>query len=368
MMNTQLYIGIMSGTSMDGADAVLIRMQGTRWLAAEAHAFAPYGHTLKADLLDLQHTGSNELHRSMLLSQQLSALYAGVTADLLAQQGLAPADITAIGCHGQTVRHAPEAGYSIQLADWARLAELSGIFTIGDFRSRDLAGGGQGAPLVPAFHEALFHSPHETRVVLNIGGIANISVLPDDAPAFGFDTGPGNMLMDAWVQHVWQQPYDADGAKAAQGRVLPDLLAALLAHPYFAQSHPKSTGRELFSLAWLHTHLNGAENAHDVLRTLLEYSAQSIAQAIDSSAPAARQVYVCGGGIRNQALMARLSTLLAPQQAALHSTAELQLDPQWVEAAAFGWLAACWINRIPAGTHHATGAHKPCILGAGHYA
>ena len=133
MMNTQLYIGIMSGTSMDGADAVLIRMQGTRWLAAEAHAFAPYGHTLKADLLDLQHTGSNELHRSMLLSQQLSALYAGVTADLLAQQGLAPADITAIGCHGQTVRHAPEAGYSIQLADWARLAELSGIFTIGDF-------------------------------------------------------------------------------------------------------------------------------------------------------------------------------------------------------------------------------------------
>ena len=291
-----------------------------------------------------------------------------MTADLLAQQGLAPADITAIGCHGQTVRHAPEAGYSIQLADWARLAELSGIFTIGDFRSRDLAGGGQGAPLVPAFHEALFHSPHETRVVLNIGGIANISVLPDDAPAFGFDTGPGNMLMDAWVQHVWQQPYDADGAKAAQGRVLPDLLAALLAHPYFALPHPKSTGRELFSLAWLHTHLNGAENAHDVLRTLLEYSAQSIAQAIGSSAPAARQVYVCGGGIRNQALMARLSTLLAPQQAALHSTAELQLDPQWVEAAAFGWLAACWINRTPAGTHHATGAHKPCILGAGHYA
>ena len=142
----------------------------------------------------------------------------------------------------------------------------------------------------------------------------------------------------------------------------------MLAHPYFALPHPKSTGRELFSLAWLHTHLNGAENAHDVLCTLLEYSAQSIAQAIDSSAPAARQVYVCGGGIRNQALMARLSALLAPQQAALHSTAELQLDPQWVEAAAFGWLAACWINRIPAGTHHATGAHKPCILGAGHYA
>ena len=367
-MSTQLYIGIMSGTSMDGADAVLIRTQGSRWLGAEAHAFTPYSDTLKAGLLDLQNCGSNELHRSMLLSQQLSTLYAGVAADLLAQQGLQPADITAIGCHGQTVRHAPEAGYSIQLADWARLAELSGIFTIGDFRSRDLAGGGQGAPLVPAFHEALFHSPHETRVVLNIGGIANISVLPDDAPAFGFDTGPGNMLMDAWVQHVWQQPYDADGAKAAQGRVLPDLLAALLAHPYFALPHPKSTGRELFSLAWLHTHLNGAENAHDVLRTLLEYSAQSIAQAIGSSAPSARQVYVCGGGIRNQALMARLSALLAPQQAALHSTAELQLDPQWVEAAAFGWLAACWINRTPAGTHHATGAHKPCILGAGHYA
>ena len=367
-MSTQLYIGIMSGTSMDGADAVLIRTQGSRWLGAEAHAFTPYSDTLKAGLLDLQNCGSNELHRSMLLSQQLSTLYAGVAADLLAQQGLQPADITAIGCHGQTVRHAPEAGYSIQLADWARLAELSGIFTIGDFRSRDLAAGGQGAPLVPAFHEALFHSPHETRVVLNIGGIANISVLPATAPAFGFDTGPGNMLMDAWVQHVWQQPYDAGGKKAAQGHVLPELLAALLAHPYFALPHPKSTGRELFSLAWLQTHLNGAENAHDVLRTLLEYSAQSIAQAIGSSAPDARQVYVCGGGIRNQALMVRLSALLVPQQADLKSSADLQLDPQWVEAAAFGWLAACWMNRTPGGTHHTTGARKPCILGAGHCA
>lgn len=365
MMNTQLYIGIMSGTSMDGADAVLIRMQGTRWLAAEAHAFAPYGHTLKADLLNLQNCGNNELHRSMLLSQQLSNLYAGVTADLLAQQGLTPADITAIGCHGQTVRHAPEAGYSIQLADWARLAELSGIFTIGDFRSRDLAAGGQGAPLVPAFHEALFHSPHETRVVLNIGGIANISVLPPDAPAFGFDTGPGNMLMDAWVKHIWQLDFDADGAHAARGNRITPLLETLLAHPYFALPAPKSTGRDLFSLPWLQAYLKNDWQPQDVLRTLLDYTALTVSQAIAEHAPQAAEVYVCGGGIRNRLLM---ETLQQQLPATLHSTAALNLDPQWVEAAAFGWLAACWVEGINSNPVRATGARHPCVLGAGYYA
>lgn len=367
-MSSQYYIGIMSGTSMDGADAVLIRMAQNRWQAAVSHAFTPFSDGLRRQLLALQDCGDNELHRSRLLSQTLSRLYADVVAKLLQNTGLSADDITAIGCHGQTVRHAPEHGYSVQLADLPLLAELTGIFTVGDFRSRDLAAGGQGAPLVPAFHEALFRHERETRVVLNIGGIANISVLPPDCAAFGFDTGPGNMLMDTWMQHIWQLPYDRNGEKAARGRLLPDLLADLLDHPYFTQPYPKSTGRELFSLDWLRGRLKGGEAPEDVLKTLLHYTAQTICEATLQAAPDVKNIYVCGGGIQNGALMYALSEWLKPRQIRLHSTAVLDLDPQWVEAAAFGWLAACWINRRPSNPHHATGAGKPCILGAGHYA
>lgn len=367
-MNSQYYIGIMSGTSMDGADAVLIRMEGTQWREAAAHAFVPYSDGLRQQLLDLQNVGTNELHRSRMLAQTLSRLYAQTVGKLLHDTELTPAQITAVGCHGQTVRHAPEHGYSIQLADLPLLAELSGILTVGDFRSRDIAAGGQGAPLVPAFHHALFGHPAETRVVLNIGGISNISILPPDAPAAGFDTGPGNMLMDAWMRHIWQLPYDQNGEKAAQGQVLPELFATLLDHPYFSLPHPKSTGRELFSLDWLQGRLKGGERPEDVLKTLLEYTAQTVFDAVVSTAPDVRNIYVCGGGIRNGALTASLNTLFAPKDIRLHSTAELGLDPQWVEAAAFGWLAACWFNRLPGNPHRATGASKPCILGAGHYA
>ena len=247
------------------------------------------------------------------------------------------------------------------------LAYLTGIFTIGDFRSRDLASGGQGAPLVPAFHQALFQHPQETRVVLNIGGISNISVLPPQQAAFGFDTGPGNMLMDAWMQHNWQQSYDRDGQRAAQGAILPDLLNRLLDHPYFRRPHPKSTGRELFSLNWLQGRLKGGEKPEDVLRTLVRYTAQTIRDAVDTAAPDTRNLYVCGGGIRNPVLMQDLADLFSPA-VGLNSTAALHLDPQWVEAAAFAWLAACWINRTPSSPNHATGAAKACILGAGHYA
>ena len=364
--HTQFYIGIMSGTSMDGADAVLIAMDNHRWQGAIAHAFRPYPETLKHQLLALQSTGENELHRSMMLAQQLSTLYAQTVHQLLQQQDLTADAITAIGCHGQTIRHAPEHAYSVQLANLSLLAEQTNILTIGDFRSRDLAAGGQGAPLVPAFHQALFHSPNEQRVVLNLGGIANISVLPPQQPAFGFDTGPGNMLMDAWVFKHWQQAFDANGDKAAQGNILPELLARLLAHPYFKQPPPKSTGRDLFSLSWLQGYLNPHQNPHDVLRTLLEYTAQSIADAIIDSAVTTQNIYVCGGGIRNRLLMERLNALLSPYGMQLHSTAALNLDPQWVEAAAFGWFAACWVNRVPSNPHHATGARKACILGAGY--
>ena len=365
IMSRQRYIGLMSGTSMDGVDAVLIQMENNRWLAAEAHAFLPYSDELKQDLLDLQQTGDNELHRSQLLSQQLSHLYAETVHLLLADTGLNPADIRAIGCHGQTIRHAPQTGYSIQIGNLALLAELTGIFTIGDFRSRDLAAGGQGAPLVPAFHQALFGDSSQTRVTLNLGGIANISVLPPHAPAFGFDTGPGNMLMDAWVKHIWQLDFDADGARAAQGSRISSLLDTLLAHPYFSLPAPKSTGRELFSLTWLQAYLNPQWQPHDILRTLLDYTAISAARAITEYAPQAEAVYVCGGGIRNRLLM---DTLQQQLSAPLRSTAALQLDPQWVEAAAFGWLAACWINGIHSNPVRATGARHPCVLGAGYYA
>ncbi|MBF0802806.1 MULTISPECIES: anhydro-N-acetylmuramic acid kinase [unclassified Neisseria] len=365
-MNEQLYIGLMSGTSMDGVDAVLVRMDKTRWLAAESHAFLPYSDRLKNDLLNLQNIGFNELHRSAILAQELAVLYAQTAAELLQRAGIPPHNITALGCHGQTVRHAPESGYSIQLADLALLAEKSGILTVGNFRSRDLAAGGQGAPLVPAFHETVFGSANETRVVLNIGGIANISVLPPQGAAFGFDTGPGNMLMDAWVNHIWQLPFDKNGAKAVQGRVLDSLLAQWLAYPYFARPYPKSTGRELFSLPWLLPQLSDGLNPHDVLRTLLEFTVQSIHNAVTTAAPAVRNIYVCGGGIRNTALMENLNKRFTAAGVSLHSTAALNLDPQWVEAAAFGWLAAAWVNRVSGNPYHATGAHGPRILGAGY--
>lgn len=353
---------------MDGVDAVAIRMHGTQWQGAFAHAFLPYSGSLKRDLLALQNVGENELHRSQILAIELANLYAEVVEKLLQTANLLPENIAAIGCHGQTVRHAPECGYSIQLANLPLLAEKTGIFTVGDFRSRDLAAGGQGAPLVPAFHKALFHNENETRVVLNIGGIANISVLPPCDDAFGFDTGAGNMLMDAWTQHIWQQAYDKNGALAEQGAVLPELLARLCSHKYFRQPYPKSTGRELFSLDWLQSQLSGSEKPHDVLRTLAQFSAKTIADAIFQAAPNAKNVFVCGGGIENSTLMACLTEEFAPKNITWHSTAALQLNPQWVEAAAFAWLAACWCTQTPSNPHHATGAHKTVILGAGHFA
>ena len=221
---TQYYIGLMSGTSMDGVDAVLAAFDGTRWQGALGHFAVPYSDDLRRRLLDLQNPGGNEIHRSEMLAQELVSLNAQAVHGLLAQQKLAPRDIAAIGAHGQTVRHAPEHGYTVQLLNLPLLAELTGIDTIGDFRRRDMAGGGQGAPLVPAFHQALFGSPEYGRVVLNIGGIANISVLQPNTDAAGFDTGPGNMLADAYMQHRFGQACDRDGALARSGHVIPELL------------------------------------------------------------------------------------------------------------------------------------------------
>lgn len=367
-MYNQYYIGIMSGTSMDGVDAVLVQMQGTKWQAAVAHHYLPYPEDLRKKLLDLQKIGENELHRSRILAQELSHLYAQVVKNLLEEQYFSPSDIMALGCHGQTIRHTPENGYSIQLVDLPLLAELTGIFTIGDFRSRDIAAGGEGAPLLPAFHKALFLKNGETRVVLNIGGISNISVLPAHGQVFGFDTGPGNMLMDAWTEHIWQQPYDKDGQKSAQGVVLPQLLESMLAHPYFAHAYPKSTGRELFSFDWLQGHLKGDEKPEDVLRTLVQFTAQTIFEGIEKAAPDVKNVYVYGGGVRNHTLTHALKVFCTSKNIGIYSTHALGLNPQWMEAAAFGWLASCWVNRVPANPRLTTGARHSCILGAGYFA
>lgn len=363
-----LYIGLMSGTSMDGVDAVLIRMNGTKWGGALAHEFLPFGVDLRERLLDLQNVGENELHRSQMLALELSELYAQVILNLLKNNDLNSEAIVALGCHGQTVRHAPECGYSIQLANLPYLAEKTGILTVGDFRNRDMAAGGQGAPLVPAFHQYLFDNQDETRIILNIGGIANISVLPKNGVPFGFDTGAGNMLMDAWVQHIWQENYDAHGEKAQQGQVLPDLLKSLCSHEYFSLPYPKSTGRELFSLTWLQSYLQGNENPFDVLRTLVEFTVETIVGAVVQTACETQNIYLCGGGIENTFLIERLKSYFNQYNISLHSTEALQLNPQWVEAAAFGWLAACWVHRLPSNPHHATGAKRPVILGSGHWA
>ncbi|MBP6562811.1 MAG: anhydro-N-acetylmuramic acid kinase [Neisseriaceae bacterium] len=358
----EYYIGLMSGTSLDGVDAVLIRTQQQHWCGAIAHAFVPYPDAIQHQVLALQEVADNELHRNAVLAQALSHLYAEAVNKLLLDFQINRQAIRAIGCHGQTIRHNPAQGYTLQSADLALLAELTHIDVVGDFRSRDIAAGGQGAPLVPAFHQALFAHAHEHRAIINIGGIANVTVLSPEWPAFGFDTGPGNMLMDAWVQQQWQLHYDADGALAAQGTVHPQLLAKLMAHPYFGLTPPKSTGRDLFSLNWLTPYLNGDERPHDVLRTLLEYTALTIAQAVQTHAPKTQTLFVCGGGLNNGLLYNRLNGLLP--DVTLSDTAELALHPQWVEAAAFGWLAAQMIHRQPGNLAKATGARGSRVLGA----
>ncbi len=362
---TDKYIGLMSGTSLDGVDAVLIEMQGKQFIRASHHAYTPYSDLIKKRILSLQDKQTDELHLSHLLAQDLSQLYAQTVLTLLEETQLHPQDIRAIGCHGQTIRHQPSMHYSIQIADYSLLAELTKVDVIGDFRSRDLAAGGQGAPLVPAFHQALFFNPQEKRILLNIGGIANVSILHEHE-SLGFDTGTGNMLMDAWVKKHWQQDYDRDALLAKQGQVLDNLLQELLSHPYFSQPIPKSTGRDLFSLAWLTHYLNGSENPHDVLRTLLEFSAITITDAVKNHAPSHQAIYSCGGGAYNPLLLQRISELLPNFH--LKTTDDLQFDPQWMEAAAFAWLAACWCLKIPSNIPSATGAKGYRILGAGYYA
>ncbi len=370
-----IYIGLMSGTSLDGVDGVLARFAddpARHDIEVLAHAHRPLAPTLRDELLALNRAGVNELHRAALAANGLARVQAEVVQALLADTGMAPSAVTAIGSHGQTLRHRPgefdATGYTIQLNQPALLAELAGIAVVADFRSRDVAAGGQGAPLVPAFHAQVFRLPKAPRAVLNLGGIGNLTLLPagqdSQGVVRGFDCGPGNALLDHWVQLHRGLPYDEAGGWAASGQVLPGLLAALLAEPFLQRPPPKSTGRDLFNPDWLAGRLAAFAGAEpvDVQATLAEFTARAAADALRQEGAGTTDLRVCGGGALNHHLMVRLAALLPG--VTVGSTAEAGLPPLQVEAAAFAWLARACLLRQPGNRPEATGARGPRLLGA----
>jgi anhydro-N-acetylmuramic acid kinase len=366
MPNALRYIGIMSGSSLDGIDVALTAISNQQCNVVATH-FQPYTADIKQSLLSLHFPSENELEKSALMANQLARLYAEAVNGLLANNNLHPNEITAIGCHGQTIRHQPKLdnaiGYTIQLGNNALLAELTNITVVGDFRSRDIAAGGQGAPLVPAFHQAVFSSPHKNRAIVNIGGIANITYLAKTGETIGFDSGPGNMLLDHWVKLNLGQDYDADGTWAATGITHTHLLENMLSDPYFALTPPKSTGRDLLNEAWLMHHLSKiACKPEDVARTLVALTSHTICQAIEQYCPDTDEVYLCGGGTHNQLLRETLHSSLHPRS--LSTTDTLGVDVDWVEAAAFAWLAKQTLNNMASNLPAATGAAGLRILGA----
>ena len=371
----QYFIGLMSGTSLDGVDGVLARITPQGQLAVQAHAFSSFDAPFKAELLALNQSGPNELHRSALAGNQIARHYADVVQELLSSSGLQPQDIAGIGAHGQTVRHRPlefdgdkareraPVGYTLQLINPSLLAELTGIDVVADFRSRDLAAGGQGAPLVPAFHQGVFGRSASCVAVLNIGGISNLSVLHPDGSVLGWDCGPGNTLMDYWCTTHTGAPFDHNGSWSATGQVVPNLLATLLAEAFLQRTPPKSTGRDLFNPAWLKARLPAAALAsRDVQATLTEFTALACTNDVKRHAPAAQELIVCGGGALNGQLMQRLAQHLPGMQVV---SSELRgLPPLQVEAAAFAWLAAKTLRRETSSLPSVTGARGARVLGA----
>lgn len=358
---------------MDAVDGVIVDFSAAMPpLRLLAHAQRPIPLALADEFLSLnQPHGTNELHRAALAGNALSRLYADVVSDLLSATRLNARQVRAVAVHGQTVRHQPGqvdgVGYSLQLGNPALLAELTGIDVIADFRSRDLAAGGQGAPLVPGFHRALFGRTGEAVAVLNIGGISNLTSLPGDDSCSGFDCGPGNVLMDAWCQRHTGQPYDQNGDWAASGTINMRLLAQLMSEPYFTLAPPKSTGRDLFSAHWLSSQLAALAGSadwrpEDVQATLTELTAKICARAVDDHAPAATRVMVCGGGALNGMLMQRLAARLPRRQ--VTSTDVMAVPAMQVEAAAFAWLGCLHLQRLPGNMVDVTGARGPRVLGA----
>ncbi len=352
----------MSGTSLDGLDIALIDQSDTTTLLATR--YLPMPDNLRADLLTLCSAGPDELARSAVAENQWAHLAADGIHAMLNEQQLTPNDIRAIGSHGQTVRHEPARGFTIQIGNPALLTELTGITVVADFRRRDVAAGGQGAPLVPAFHDALFSDGLSRQAILNVGGFSNLSLLDPQQPVHGFDSGPGNVLMDAWIHRHQGVSYDRNGDWAASGTVSDELLSALLSDPFFTTKGPKSTGRELFNLPWLDQHLSDipAISAADVQATLLEMTAQSIIGALTNAQPNTQRLLVCGGGAHNGALMKRLAMLLPG--CAVQSTDEHGVPADWVEAMAFAWLAHCCLENIPSNRPSVTGAKGLRVLGA----
>jgi anhydro-N-acetylmuramic acid kinase len=385
-----LFIGLMSGTSLDGVDGVLADWSGSRPQVL-AHAHQAFGPDARLELLALNTAGHNELHRAALAANEVSRRYAEVVQRLLQATGLAAKDVSAIGAHGQTVRHQPQAfdgtGYTLQLINGALLAELTSIGTVCDLRSRDVAAGGQGAPLVPAFHAGLFGCPGQHVAVLNIGGIANLTLLPADGSVTGFDCGPGNALMDGWCGRHTGQAFDEGGRWAATGQVDARLLQRMLQEPFFAKAPPKSTGRDLLHLSWLeqalrseqagrtgqaeragkasqagHADSPAAWAAQDVQATLAELTACCAATELRRHAPHTARLLVCGGGAFNRHLMGRLAQQLPG--VAVTSTAEHGVPPDQVEALAFAWLARAYVESLPGNLPAVTGARGPRVLGA----
>lgn len=360
----ELYIGLMSGTSMDGIDAVLLDFEPASFKLVDVHS-KPMPDHIREALARL--AGSSTPHPVQCLGEldhHLGQLFAETALELIDRAGLQPKEITALGSHGQTLYHQPsgEARFSLQIGDPNLIAELTGITTVADFRRRDIAAGGQGAPLVPGFHAAAFASPTVGRTVVNVGGMANITVLPPigSGPVRGFDTGPGNVLMDEWIKQHLGSDFDQDGTWAAEGRVQAPLLERMLSDPYFALPPPKSTGREYFNIRWAKG-LVEEEKPVDVQATLCELTARTVAADITTHAPETREVFVCGGGARNAHLMARLAAALPDRLVA--STVSVGLDPQWVEGAAFAWLARRTLRGEPGNVPEVTGASRPVVLG-----
>ena len=360
----------MSGTSLDSVDAVLIRfaVTGPELIGSCNTEIEPH---LRIRILGLAESSTTTLEEFGALDCELGLLFACAAKQVLALTGTAARDVVAIGSHGQTVRHRPARnaevrGFSLQIGDPNTIAETTGICTVADFRRRDIAAGGQGAPLVPAFHRAVFGKADANRVVANIGGMANVTLLPKGgAETRGFDTGPGNALMDAWTQRHLGSSFDRDGRWASSGRVNATLISLMLEHTFFALPPPKSTGREEFNLAWLDSLLATLTDAippSDVQATLLELTARSLSMGITTAMPECTEVYLCGGGARNIALRGRIAQLLGEDRS-LGTTEALGIHPDWVEACAFAWLAQQALGGAPGNLPSVTGAAHPVVLG-----
>ena len=364
-----LFIGLISGTSMDAVDAALVAFGDGGATTVATHS-APIPDGMKRELHALAQDPSGAAIRFWHADARLGSMFASAALDLLESAGVDAREVAAIGSHGQTVYHAPGATppCTVQLGDPNVIAERTGITTVADFRRRDVAAGGEGAPLAPAFHRAMFSAPGIERVILNLGGIANLSVLAADPgrPLIGFDTGPGNTLLDACTRDRFGAGMDRDAAIASGGEVVPSLLAALLAEPYFDQEPPKSTGRELFNAAWLDARLaaHPAVEPCDLLRTLCDLTVETVASAIERFAPRTQEIYLCGGGARNPIIVSGLADRMAP--IGVETTERLGVHPDWVEAVAFAWLAMRTLAGEPGNAPTVTGAEKETILGGIH--